>query len=97
VAATLETARQSIRTAVHTILVQAQSAGLTGAGDPGEMGGRYLALLWGDLMMSILLRIREAPGTTEIDHRARKAAEDFLRLYSEPKTPDRHARSKRSG
>lgn len=85
VAGTLETARQSIRTAVQSILVQAQSAGLIGADDPGEMASRYLSLLWGDLMVSILLRIREAPGKTEIDRRVAKAAEDFLRLYPEPK------------
>ena len=91
VGATLETGRQLIRTAVDDILVQAQSAGLIGAGDPTEMGNRYLALLWGDLMVSILLRVREAPGTTEIDHRVRKATEDFLRLYSEPQNRARHA------
>jgi hypothetical protein len=66
-------------------VVQAQSAGLIGAGDPAEMGGRYLALLWGDLMLSLLLRIRAAPRATEIDHRVAKATEDFLRLYPEPK------------
>jgi hypothetical protein len=48
------------------------------------MAGRYLALLWSDLIVSILLRIRKAPGTTEIDRRARRAAEDFLRIYAEP-------------
>jgi len=80
-----------IRTAAHNILVQAQSAGLIGAGDPSEMGGRYLALLWGDLMVSILLRIREAPGTTEIDDRVRRATEDFLRLYSGPTNRARQA------
>jgi AefR-like transcriptional repressor, C-terminal domain len=91
VAATLETARQVIRTAVQNILVQAQSAGLIGAGNPTEMGSTYLALLWGDLMVSILLRVREAPRTTEIDHRVSKAIEDFLRLYSEPKNRARNA------
>jgi AcrR family transcriptional regulator len=82
VAATLETARQSIRAAVLDILVQAQSAGLIGAGEPREMAAGYLALLWGDLMVSMLLRVRAAPGPKEIDHRARKAVEDFRRLYS---------------
>ena len=86
VAATLESARQLIRTAVRNVFVQAQSAGLIGVGDPSEMGGRYLDLLWGDLMVSLLLRVREAPGTTEIDRQVRRATEDFLRLYSEPKT-----------
>lgn len=84
VAATLETARQSIRAAVSNIVVQAQSAGLIGAGNPTEMGACYLALLWGDLMVSLLLRLREAPRTSEIDHRVREATEDFLRLYSAP-------------
>jgi len=85
VAATLETARQSIRKAVHDIVVQAQSAKLIGAGDASEIGGRYIALLWGDLMMSLLLRLREAPGAAEINRRVVKAVDDFLRLYSEPK------------
>ena len=92
VAVTLETARESTRTAVHSIVVQAQSAGLIGAGDPTEMGGRFFALLWGDLMVSLLLRIREAPGAAEIDRRVRKATEDFLRLYSAPKDRARGGR-----
>jgi AcrR family transcriptional regulator len=82
VAATLETARQSIRTAVQNIVVQAQSAGLIGAGDASAMASRYLALLWGDLMVSLLLRVRASPGTAEIKQRVRKATDDFLRLYS---------------
>ena len=82
VAETLESARQSIRTTLRDILVKAQSAGVLGAGDPKEMAARYLALLWGDLMVSILLRVREAPGAREIDHRVVQATEDFLQLYA---------------
>jgi len=37
-------------------------------------------------MVSLLLRLRQAPGAAEIDRRVRAATEDFLRLYSEPKT-----------
>ena len=85
VALTLESARQLTRAAVQNVLAQAQSAGLIGAGDLTEMGGRYLGMLWGDLMVSVLLRIREAPGTAEIDQRVRKATDDFLQLYPAPK------------
>ena len=91
VAETLEMARESTRTTVQNIVLQAQAAGLIGAGDPAEMGGRYLALLWGDLIVSILLRVREAPGAAEIERRVRGAAEDFLRLYSEPEKRGRAA------
>jgi AcrR family transcriptional regulator len=83
VAQTLETARRSTREAVHNVVAQAQSAGLLAA-DPTEMSGRFLALLWGDLMVSLLLRVREAPGTKEIERRAHDAAADFLRLYPAP-------------
>lgn len=81
VAATLETARAAIRTAVRDIVAQAQAAGLLAAGDPDELGARFLALLWGDLMISLLLRLRQAPGPKESEQRAVQAAEDFLRLY----------------
>lgn len=101
VATTLETARESIRMAVRNVLAQAQSAGLLSAGDPGAMVGRYLALLWGDLMVGMLLRVCEAPGSTDIDHRARNATEDFLRLYGNGpesrKLADRLASSSQHG
>ncbi|HVZ33552.1 MAG TPA: TetR/AcrR family transcriptional regulator [Polyangiaceae bacterium] len=91
VAATLETARRLMRTTAQNIVAQAQSAGLIGAGDPSEIAARYLALLWGDLMVSILLRVREAPSSSEIARRVTQAGEDFLRLYPEPKKSPRHA------
>jgi len=81
VAATLQAARQGIRATVRGILEQAQSAGMVGTGDPEEMSSRYLALLWGDLMMGLLLRTRAAPGKVEAASRAKAAAEDFLRLF----------------
>jgi len=84
VAATLQTARRAIRTTVCGILAQAQSAGMLGAGDAEQMSGRYLALLWGDLMMGLLLRIRAAPSKAEIDSRAKAAADDVLRLFPVP-------------
>jgi AcrR family transcriptional regulator len=80
VAQTLETARQSVRSAVEKVLAQAQSAGLLGPGDAVGMSNQFLSLLWGDLMVSVLLRIREAPGPTEAERRARSAAASLLRL-----------------
>jgi AcrR family transcriptional regulator len=81
VAQTLETARRSTRETVRKVVTQAQSAGLLAAADPAEMSGRFLALLWGDLQVSLLLRVREAPGAKEIERRAHDAVADFLRLY----------------
>jgi len=81
VAATLESARRSVRDAVRGITEQARSAGLIDPKAPRDMDVRFLALLWDDLMVSLLLRLREAPKATEIERRAKRAAEEFLRLY----------------
>ena len=48
-----------------------------------EVAGRYFGLLWGDLMVSVLLRVREAPGPQETERRAQDAATNLLRLYPE--------------
>ncbi len=80
VAQTLEKGRQTVRSVVEAIFAQAQSDGLLGPGDPACSSAQFLALLWGDLMVSVLLRVRETPGPTEIERRARNAAADFLRL-----------------
>lgn len=81
VAATLESARQSVRDAVRDVTEQARSAGLIDVHAPHDMDVRFLALLWDDLMVSLLLRLREEPKAAEIERRAKRAAEDFLRLY----------------
>jgi AcrR family transcriptional regulator len=82
VASTLETARQLVRKAVRDLVAQGQAAGVLAAGDASEMAACYLALLWGDLMVSLLLRAREAPRAKEIDRRVGSAVRDFLRLHS---------------
>ena len=48
------------------------------------MAGQFLALLWGDLMMSLLLRLRDAPTTREINRRAKSAADALLQLHPAP-------------
>lgn len=84
VAATLESARQSVRDVIGQVAEQARSAGLIDAKAPRDLDVRFLALLWDDLMLSLLLHLREAPATAEIHRRARRAAEEFLRLYARP-------------
>jgi len=80
VAQTLEAGRQTVRGVVGGIIAQAQSDGLLGPGDPACSSAQFLSLLWGDLMVSVLLRVRDAPSPTEAERRARHAATDFLRL-----------------
>ena len=84
VARTLETAREAVRETMCNVVTQAQVDGLLAAGDPAEIASRYFGLLMGDLVVSVLLRIREAPGPQEAERRARDAATDLLRLYPEP-------------
>ena len=49
-------------------------------GEPAKMVEQFLALLWGDLMMGLLLGLVETPTPREIGRRAREAASAFLRL-----------------
>jgi len=84
VAATLEQARQSVRDAVRRVAEQARSAGLLKEQAPRDMDVRLLALLWDDLMLGLLLRLRESPGSAEIARRAKRATEDWLALYAAP-------------
>ena len=80
VAQTLQTARLTVRRAAENLIARAQDAGLLGSGTVTDMGDQFFALLWGDLMMSVLLLVREKPEPAEIQRRARNAAADFLRL-----------------
>ncbi len=85
VARTLDTfGRQASRAALRNVLTQAQSAGLLQAVDPAPIAGQFLALLWADLMMSLLLRLRDAPTTREINRRAKSAADALLQLHPAP-------------
>jgi hypothetical protein len=48
------------------------------AGDPAVLAARYIALLWGDLMIRLLMRVREAPTERQIEARARAATETLM-------------------
>jgi AcrR family transcriptional regulator len=69
------------RTAVRTIMMQARSAGLL-SGQPDKMAERFFALLWGNLMVGLLLRVVDRPQPREIEQRANDATAALLQLYS---------------
>jgi AcrR family transcriptional regulator len=75
--------RKATRLALADILTHAQSKGLIVAGDPAEMARQYLALLWEDLMITLLLRLTDAPTADEINRRASNATAAFLTLHTE--------------
>jgi AcrR family transcriptional regulator len=85
VAQTLQEAgRDANRHAVAELLAQAQSAGLIGAGEAAAMAIQYLALLWEDLLVSLLLGRAVRPKADEIERRAEAATRAFLQLHPEP-------------
>jgi AcrR family transcriptional regulator len=76
--------RGASRVALARTLAQAQADGLIGAGDPAAMAVDFFALLWGDLLLQLLLRVADPPTRRAIEQKSREAAEKFLRLYSQP-------------
>jgi AcrR family transcriptional regulator len=72
--------RQTSRAALTAIMTQARSKGLL-SGRPPEMAEQFAGLLWGDLMISLLLRIVDTPTPRETTRRARGAATAFLHLH----------------
>jgi AcrR family transcriptional regulator len=72
--------REAARSALQSALSQARAANLVD-GNPAEMAERFRALLWGDLMLNLLMRIEEQPSEGQIRRRARAAAAALLELY----------------
>jgi AcrR family transcriptional regulator len=73
--------RETSRAALRRVLSHAQTAGLLD-GDPAELVEHFMALLWGNLMTSLLLAVTEPPNPDEARQRADKATAAFLRLHS---------------
>jgi AcrR family transcriptional regulator len=75
-------------------LARVQEKGLIPAGSPAAMTERFIALLWGDLLVRLLLRVRDAPTSKEIEGRARNAAEAVLEwLWRRGESPAKEARA----
>ena len=66
--------------ALAELVRKAQSLGLVPAGDPGALAAGYISALWGDLLIRLLMRLREAPAKREIEIRARAATETLMAL-----------------
>jgi AcrR family transcriptional regulator len=75
--------RRTSRGTLTTVLDQARSHGLL-AGRPPEMAEQFAALLWGDLMTSLLMRVVDTPTPRQISQRARNTASAFLQLHPQP-------------
>ena len=73
--------REANRAVLAGLLEQAQSLQLVEHGPPQELAARFLALLWDDLLLQLLLRVAKRPTRAEAQARARWAAADFLKLY----------------
>jgi len=81
VARALETqGREANRAPLKKILSQAKDGGLLD-GDCAEMAEQFLALLLGNLMMGLLLRLSDPPTPAEIRRRARNAAAALVKLH----------------
>jgi AcrR family transcriptional regulator len=75
--------RETSRAALRQIMARAQASGLLN-GRPAELAEQFGGLLWGNLMVSLLLRVAERPNSREVAGRARDAAAAFLQLHPLP-------------
>jgi len=65
---------------LRKIMAEATAGGLL-QGRPSELAEQFGALLWGDLMVSLLLGIAQQPSPHESARRARNATVAFLQLH----------------
>jgi AcrR family transcriptional regulator len=74
---------ETSRAALREVMTRARSAGLLG-GDPSGMTEHFAGLLWGNLKVSLLLRVTARPSPREMARRARDATAAFLKVYPQP-------------
>ena len=81
IARTLDSSgREANHKALTELVRKGQAQGLIQAGDAAALAARYLATLWGDLLVRLLMRVCKAPTEREIVARARAATETLLAL-----------------
>jgi AcrR family transcriptional regulator len=84
VAKILNANRSINRRALARLLGEAQANRILGPGKAAEMMEEFLALLWGDLLLSRLFGAADVPKPAEIERRAARATQAFLKLHSSP-------------
>ncbi|MGN6767948.1 MAG: TetR/AcrR family transcriptional regulator [Rhizobiaceae bacterium] len=72
--------RAAARRELGAVIEKARARRLL-SGNPVEMAEQFLALLWGDLMMGLLLRLVDPPAPEQARLRARAAASALLCLW----------------
>jgi AcrR family transcriptional regulator len=86
VARTLDSnGRGANRAALTHMLTQAQKSRLIGSGDPAIMAANFTALLFGDLLMRLLLRVIGPPTPADIQRKSNEATRALLTLYPPPR------------
>jgi len=70
--------REANHKALVALLTKALERRLVANADPAALAARYFTMLWGDLLLSLLMRVREAPTEREIQTRARAATETLF-------------------
>lgn len=78
--------RETGRAALRRMLTRARRSGLL-AGDPIALAEEFMALLSGNLMISLLLRVAGPPSPDEARRRADAATSAFFRLHPKSRLP----------
>jgi AcrR family transcriptional regulator len=73
-------AREASRASLRQILNEDVARSLL-TGDVAEMAGSFMALLFGNLQLSWLLRVSDPPRPREIELRAQRATKALFKLY----------------
>jgi AcrR family transcriptional regulator len=76
--------REANLKALSDIIGKAQIRGLARSGDPSDLAVRYLAILRGDLLVQLLMRVGKPPTDGEIEARALEAAGTLLASAGPP-------------
>ena len=75
--------REAARRTLHQIITRAHAAKLL-KDDAAELSEQFVALLWGNLRLDLLLGVVEQPSAAQLGDRARKATVAFMQLHSLP-------------